>query len=440
MRGQIFLITIFVATASMAQVAPSATGGMPATQMETPPPVSGTGYPTTIGVEARSNYLRGGITYSTAYIDNLYAGADNTAIAETTLSILPTVAFDVTTARQQAVMTYSSGFTIYRPSSTLNEVDNTAMVNYGLRLTPHTMISAMEKFEDSSSPFVPSDGELSGVVLGQPISSTPGVIPPFAKHVENSANAEITEQTGLNTMIGASGLSTELRYPNSSQTPGLSNSSSRGGMAFYSHRISPSQYVGAAYLYLDMLTYPVNAVSSTTTSTPMGYYTAYLKPRLSLSVSGGPQYYRVAETPLPTLSSWALLLSASMGWQGERTSFAADYSQSVTGGGGIAGAYHSKNAAITGRWMLARTWTAGVSGAYSINKTVSEILSPGAQNGHAISGSATLQHSLWRQMSMAFNYDRIHQSYSGIAAISANPDSDRESISITWNFLHPLGR
>lgn len=440
MRRLVFLIMIFAAAVSRAQVAPSATGGTPDTQMETPPPVSGANYPTAVGAGARSNYLRGGVSYTTSYIDNLYAGSASASIAETTFSILPRISFDATTARQHAIMTYSAGFTIYRPSSTLNEVDNSVMADYGLRLTPHTMVRAIDALQSGSSPFFPTGAEAGGVVSGAPVSSTPGVVPPFAKRLMNSANAGITAQIALNDMIGASGLSTVLHYPNSSETPGLYNSSSRGGSAFYSHRISPSQYFGVTYQYLDMLTFPTGGESTTTTSTLMGYYTIYFDNRLSISVSGGPQHYELTGALLPTLNSWATSVSASMGWQGERTGFAASYSQSVTGGGGLLGAYRTKAANMSGNWRLARTWTTGVSGTYSIINAIDAISSAGDQNGHTLSGSVTLEHPIGSQVSLAFHYDRIHQGYEGIAAIAANPDSDRESISITWNFQRPLGR
>jgi hypothetical protein len=439
MRGRALLITVLLTTAAIAQERQSGARVASSTQMATPPPVSGMNYATQIGSEVRSNYLRGGLTYSTSYIDNYFAGSGSTPIAETTISVLPTIVLDASTVRQRAVVSYSPGFTFYRPSSGLNEVDNTALVNYALRLTEHTTISAMERFQDSSSPFSPADAD-TGIVSGTPVSITPGVVPPFAKRLTNSAGAEITMQTGLNEMIGVSGLSTILDYPNSSQTPGLYDSSSRGGTVFYNHRISASQYTGVTYQFMDMLTTQTGSTSATRTSTAMGYYTIYPKAGLSLSVSGGPQYYQVSESPLPVTSGWGPSVSASMGWQGGHTSLAASYSQSVTGGGGLPGAYHTRSANAVARWQLARTWAARVSGAYSLNKSASALLQAGTENGHALMGSATLEHPIRGQVSLAFSYDRTHQSYGQVAAIAANPDSDRVSVSINWNFLRPLGR
>ncbi len=442
MRGQVLLIAMLATTAARSQVAPSATGGAPTsqTQMMTPPPVSGANYPTEVGGEVRTNYLRGGLTSTTAYVNNLYSGGGNASIAETTVSVLPAITYDATTARRHTMVTYSPGFTFYQPSSALNEVDNNAAVDYDLRLVGHTMLNASDSFQDSSSPFSPEDAGAGGTVSGAPESSTPGVVPPFAKRLTNSANVELSMQTGRNVMIGGSGTATELHYPNPAQTPGLYDSSSRGGSVFYNRRISSSQYFGATYQYSDMLANPGSGTDTTQTHTVSGFYTYHPAARLSLSVSGGPQYYRTVETPLPAMGSWGTSVSTSMGWQGTRTSFAASYSQGITGGGGLLGAYHSRSANATARWQMARTWTASASGAYSINKTVNALLITGEPGGHSVSGSATLDHPIGEQYSIAFHYDRIHQSYDEIAVIAANPDSDRETISITWHFQRPLGR
>jgi len=442
MRGRVLLIVMLAATAGRAQVAPSATGGFAGsqTQMMTPPPVSGAGYATEVGAEERTNYVRGGVSTATAYISNLYPGGSGPSLAETTVSVLPTVALDSTSVRQHALFTYSPGFTFYQPSSVLNEVDNTATVRYDFRLTEHATLSSSDSFRDSSLPFIPGDASAGGTVSGLPESSTPGIVPPFAKMLTNSANVELTVQTALNAMIGGYGLETEQHYPNPAQTPGLFDSSSRGGSAFLNRRISLSQYFGATYQYLDMLAGSASETFATQTHTISGYYTFYPKAKVSLSVAGGPQYFRIIETPLPAMGSWGPSVSASMGWQGMRTSFAVGYTQAVTGGGGLFGAYHSKSATATASWQMARNWIASASGAYSINKPISSLLITEEPGGHSVSGSATLVRTLGNQFSVMFEYDRLHESYEGIAAIAANPDSNRGTISIIWRFQRPLGR
>ena len=80
----LLLFGVVAAVPALSQVASEASGGTSDdSQMMTPPPVSSQSYPTEVGAEVRSNYLRAGLSFATAYIDNRYAGSGN-PIAETT--------------------------------------------------------------------------------------------------------------------------------------------------------------------------------------------------------------------------------------------------------------------------------------------------------------------------------------------------------------------
>jgi hypothetical protein len=130
-----------------------------------------------------------------------------------------------------------------------------------------------------------------------------------------------------------------------------------------------------------------------------------------------------------------------MGWQSSHVNFAASYSRAVTGGGGLLGAFHSNSANGHVRWQMSRTWTIGAGANYAINKSATPFLLVGAtQGGHSMTATATVSHTIHRQFSANFEYDRIHQSYEGIAAITSNPNSDREMISLSWQFTRPLGK
>lgn len=407
-------------------------------QMETPPRVSVATFPTTVAAETRSNYIRGGVNFQTSYIDNLYEGATGHPIGETTFSVLPTIIMDQTTARQHVLISYSPGFMFYLPTSSLNEVNQSASAEYQFRLTPHSSISLNDMFLDSS--FGSSNSVVGGTVSGSAQPATPEIVPPFAQELTNRANAELSVQTGRDTMIGVSGMTMLLHYPNLSETSGLYDSSSRGGSAFYNHRLTESQYVGATYEYSDFLTYPTAGTSETQTHTISAFYTLYLKRRLSLSVSGGPQYFQVSETSFLTSSAWQPSVMASIGWQGQRTTFAVSYLREVTGGGGLLGAYKTSSSNISARWQIARNWTAGAGGAYANYANVSPALFSSNIGGHFISGDGTLEHSFAGQLMVGLEYDRMHYSYGGVASLSANPNSNRISGSVSWQFTRAIGR
>jgi hypothetical protein len=88
---------------------------------------------------------------------------------------------------------------------------------------------------------------------------------------------------------------------------------------------------------------------------------------------------------------------------------------------------------------MSRALIVGASANYSINKSVTPGLNISRETGgHTISGSATAGYTITQRISAQFEYDRVHESYSGIPAIS--PNSDREMISLNWQFTRPLGR
>lgn len=433
----VLLVSVPVLPQAISPVNPASTPD--SVRMAIPPPVSGLAYATEVGAEVRSNYLSGGFMFTTSYIDNLYPGS-GTPIAETTYSILPTLDLDQTSSTRHITVTYSPGFTFYQPTSALNEVDQNGRLTYQVRLSPHSALRLSDGFVDSSTSFNSVANAAGGSVSGSTATIAPGIIAPFAKQLTNAADGEFTLQTGLNTMIGASGTAMLIHYPNPSETQGLYDSSSRGGSGFYDVRLSAGQYLGASYGYSQTLVYPHDAQSEMQGHTISGFYTFYPLRTLSLSAAAGPEYYRVDQTSLPASASWGPSVSASLGWQGIHTSFAAGYSQAVTAGNGLLGAYHSRSGTATARWRMSRTWTSAVSAGYAINKSASPLLLSGSENGHTVSGSATIEHPINRQLSFELGYNRIHQSYSGIPALSANPDADRVTASISWQFMRPMGR
>jgi hypothetical protein len=438
------LLAVFLAGFSpdaWAQAVPSGESSM-----LTPPPVSVDAYPKEVGSEERLNYFRVGVTYRTAYIDNLYANSLTGIISETIYSIYPSIAFDQTTSRRNLTVTYNPGFNFYHPSSGLNEIDQTAGVAYSLRLTPHVAIHATDYFLKTSTSFNPTSSISGGSISG--LAGSPIIILPAAEFLTNQANGSLSYQFSPTGMIGISGSLFNLHYPNAAAVPGLYESAERGGGFFYNHRITDTQYIGANYRYARTVQTPKGAQFETQTQTIYFFYTNYLKKHLSLSVSGGPQYYETTQTStaissspaIPNTNAWAPAVATSMGWQGLHTNFVASYERTVTSGGGLLGTFNSNSAIARARWQMLREWTSEAGMDYSIIKVVNPFLISSTQGGHTIAGSVTIEHRLSDHFDMSFQYNHLHQSYNNIALISANPDSNRFMGSISWQFARPLGR
>jgi hypothetical protein len=416
-------------------------------QMLTPPPVSNEAYPTMVGSQMRSNYLAAGLIVNTAYNDNVLPGGSTTPVGDITYSISPQITLNRATPRQQLALTYSPGFTFYQHTSALNAADQNGTLNFQGRLSQHATVSASDSFQKSSNvfnqPYPLSGGAISGSTQSPPV----GVIAPYAERLSNIANIGLIYQFSRNGMIGANGIATESNYPNPAQATGLYNSNSGGGSVFYNRRLSNTQYVGVTYQYLrsqgnsvHSQADPVNAQTEVQTHTIFPFYTIYFNPTLSLSLSGGPQYFDATQSASPSSHSWTPSAVASIGWQRSYTNLVASYSRTVTGSGGLPGAFYSSNANASARWQINRSWTLGWAANYSIIKNATPLIPASNPGGHTISGTASVQYSISEHFKADLGYMRLHQSYSSIAVISNDPDSNREFISISYQFTRPLGR
>lgn len=418
----------------------------PEDRMQTPPPVTGQNYPTAFASEERANLLRYGVVFTPAYTDNALPGVGTRPVSDISYSVAPTVAIDERTPRMNWTATYAPGFTAYQKTSSRNEADQNALLNFSYRLSPHVTFSAHDTFQKTSNVFnQPNFGPGSAVSGGAQVANF-SVITPIASQLNNSGNVGLTYQFALNGMIGANGTFTNLHYPDPAQVPGLFDSASQGGSAFYSLRVSKMHYLGTTYQYQRLLSYPSAGLTETQTHALMMFYTLFPSTHVSVSFFGGPQYSITAQPPAPALNlpapdakAWTPAAGASLNWQGRLTTVAISYSHVISGGGGLVGAVHMDNATATLGRQLTRTLTGSVSGGYTNNKVVAIAL-PGMTNGHSIFGTASVQQQMGEHLSVQLGYTRIHQTYNNIAVISAAPDTNREFISISYQFSRPLGR
>jgi hypothetical protein len=417
-------------------------------RMTPPPPVSGQSYPQVGTSQERSNYLRGGVTFTTAYSDNVLGstGPNSAPVSDVSYSVFPTLSLNETTSRLRLSLTYAPGFTFYQKTSSRNEADQNAAIDFQYRLSPHVTFTARDGFQKTSSVFnQPSLGS-AGVVSGGIQEPNQSVIAPISSQLNNSGNVGITYQFAMNGMIGASGTFTNLHYLDPSEVPGLYDSSSQGGSAFYAYRISKMHYIGVTYQFQRLLSFPAPGTNETQTQSILLIYTLYANPHFSISFFGGPQYANVGpqysdtvSAPSPASQSWHPEAGGSLSWQGRMTSLAVSYSHMISGGGGLIGAVHLDSATGSIRQQLSRMLSASLAGGYSQNDVLAAT-PVASNNGHTLTGTASVQQQFGQHLNVQLGYTRLHQDYSGVAVLSSNPNTNREFVSISYQFSRPLGR
>jgi hypothetical protein len=416
----------------------------PEDQMQVPPPVAVESYPMTFVSEGRSNYLLYGLAFSTGYMDHVQ-GYGVLGGSDESYSLAPVISIDTKSPRLQLVATYAPGFTFYQHTSALNESDHNASLKFKYRLSPHVTFSAEDAFVKSSNIFNQQNLGPALSVSGGTDTTNVSVMAPVGDRFSNSGTAGLNYQFSLNGMLGVSGSFTFLDYPNPSQVPGLYDSRSLAGSAFYSHRISKMHYVGATYQHQSLLSYPVEGQSKTLTDAVLLFYTLYPTSHVSISIFGGPQY---SDTFLPVLllgttsqkmSSWNPAAGASLSWQGKLTSIAFSYSHLITPGWGLSGAVlaDAGNAAIQRK--LSMNLSVSVDAGYARTQEINSSMS-GSSNGNSLFGTASLQRPIGQHLAVQIGYSRLHQSYAQVTALAATPNTNRFFVSLSCHFLRPLGR
>jgi hypothetical protein len=419
-------------------------------RMSTPPPVSGQSYSVAPTSQERSNYLRGGATFSSAYSDNVLGatGSSSAPVSDVSYSVWPTVALDETRNRLHWTLNYAPGFTFYQRESARNEADQTVSINLQYRLSPHVTFSAVDRFQKTSDVFNQPDLASAVAVSGGAQGTNLSVIAPIADQWRNSGNVGIAYQFAANEMIGASGTFTNLHYANQADVPGLFDSESQAGSVFYAYRVSQMHYLGASYQYQRLLSFPTQGQNETQTHAIFLFYTLSPSKRFSISVFGGPQYADIGPqfvvgvpAPQPGSRTWNSAGGVSMNWQGRFTGVAASYSHTVSSGEGLISATKVNAASVSFRQQLGRAWTASLSGGYSESQAVDGLAqtTAGSTSGHTVAGTASLQRLFGEHLSVQLGYTRLHQSYN-VAAIATTPDTNREFVSLSYQFARPLGR
>lgn len=412
-------------------------------EMMTPPPVSGQAYPVQTHSEEQSNFLSFGLMTGIAYDDNVFAGFGSTPQGETSYIVAPTVTLNTSTKRTHQVYTYAPGFTFYEPTSDFNEADQNATANVHYRVTPHWQMNVQDAFLKSSSVFTQAGALTGGGVTGiTPVQAT-GVVAPFADRITNTANGDVSAQLSEHSMLGFSGISGQLDYPDSSQVPGLYNSNSFSGSGFYNQRISTRQYLGGTYMYGEVSAYPQKLVSRLDTQMISGFYTIYVentrKSTLTFSLTAGPERYHASQYGTLPVQAWTPTVTAGSGWQGLRTSLAGTYSRAITAGGGLSGAFRENSGTVTARWSPSQEVRLGASAFYADTADITPQFQFSQSGGRTLSVTGSLQRAMSKQVLMEFGYNRLHQKYSGIQALAVVPDSNRVYVSLTWQYNRPLG-
>lgn len=437
------LLLVLVAMPAFGQVDPSAVGGVTApddnSQMVMPPLVSGVAFPNVAGSDVRSNYLAAGLNVNAGYIDNILPAETSTPVSDGTFLINPTISFDRAAPRQHTAFVYTPVFSFYEPDSVLDSIDQNATFRFEERLSPGAAFNVTDSFLRTSDVFNEAFPFSSGIG-GSTEPPVPAVLAPFAEQTANNAGAALSYQFGASSMVGAGGSYSLYNFDNPNQAQGLYNSTGESASGFYAGRFGRNQYVGLDYQYARTVSTASTVQVNTQMETLLPFYSIYFNRNFSLSAAAGAQNTSVTEPSQPASGSWFPEAVFSLGWQRPHTNLAFSYLHVITAGSGLVGAYKSNSVNATGAWKINRDWNAGASMGYNTIDSALTVSGLNYQGGNSFFAGATLAHPLGEHFNSTFGYDRLHETYSGIAVIDASPNTDRVYVTLTYQFSKPVGR
>jgi len=399
-----------------------------------------------------TNYLRGGVNVGATYDDNLLS-ANGPRIGGYSYSVMPDIAIDLSRPRAVMILDYSGGYEVNQRFSASNSASHNAGADLRFRLSPHVNLRLTDRFSLTtgfSDPFAASPTGLATGVIQQPNLA---VITPFARHTEDVGTVELTYQYSAGDMIGMSGTFDNSSFGASpAGSAQLVDSQSEEADGFYTHRFTPRNWSGVAYVFQRFTFTP--ATESVDTHSFYLFHTIYLQRRMQLAFFAGPEYSELSTQIVSTVVAVPLVSvvavtdshdrlsvagGASFSWQGERTSISATGLRKVNDGGGLLTVVDATTGTASIRRQLTRSSTVELAAIYGDSRALDQTSSVFTELKSA-SGSLAWVQRMGKSFSATLGYARDYQQQDVLTVPSANIYHNRGWITLGYQFTKPLGR
>jgi hypothetical protein len=403
-----------------------------------------------LGEAVGHSNLQLGLNVLGAYDTNIAAFSNRTQ-SMTSYLISPIIGLTQNRDKWSLNLNYNGGLGIYQQLPNSDTYSSNASADFLYQLARRWQLHAHDVYTYSADPF----GSYY-TITGQPQPNYPNptTYVPFATTNQNMATLDLADQISKYDTLTFTGTESFRRYSNYSGSynfqVALQNMISYEGGANYSHRFSPRYSAGVGYNFQSMDFSHGQQRSGTSTIQFFGSY--QISRSWSLSGWIGPQYissktifqYAPGRYAILLQNDWSAAGGVNVGWQGLRDSFTAGFTKEVSDGGGFLATtvMYSVNGAY--RRKLAARWDGTASMQYGHNDSfaASQLSSffP-TRNYTLLLANFSLNREITQRINAVLQYGYIRQTQKNIY-LTGTPDynDNRISISIQYNWNHPLGR
>ena len=406
-----------------------------------PAMVGGYGSSMAFGEEMeRSNYVQGGVTVQSTYDDNAYLSPS--PVSNYAVSVFPQISLDQSRSRVRWLLNYAGGYTFNEQLTERNQTSQDVDFDVQYRVSPHVSVRATEVVTLTTGLFG-AVNSLNGSAPGIPQGSNSFVLTPLAKDFTTLTRGEIGYQFSATDIVGASGGFSSLQYRD--QQPGivLLNTQTESGAGFYTHRVTPANWVGASYTF-EHLGYP-DTVDNTIVHSVIAFDTYAVKPTMTLTFFGGPQY---SENRFPTnaippqteqQNMWSAAGGVTFSWQAPRTSASATFTRRIADGGGVQGSVLLNGVSGSFRRQLTTRWALFLTGGYGANDSLTPSAAGSSSTDYA-SGGINVTRQIAQNFFFQAGYYRQKQKTTGLSSFASDAQRNLVIASFSYQFARPWGQ
>jgi hypothetical protein len=407
--------------------------------------ISHTGYTFTFSAGEVAQYLSGGYGNSPGYWDNLNLVNAGLNIVQVRPTLLWSLGYNggVSTTTGAVYSTYSN----------LNQAINAHII---WAFAKRWQFRFKDSYFYSDDPFQPFFTFLSAPTANNP---NPVIYFPQTVLEQNQGTADITYLLGPHDSVDFYGGESFQHYlrgiatsNNSAFNPGaLWNSTTYSGGVFYQHVFNPRLSGGEGYIFnaLDF----GHGQSRAGVQTFQTYGTYRISPRISVSGWVGPERTGTKDiVPLICFPSgclievmhmtyWNVAEGATFSWAAPHgNSFGAQYSHSITNGGGLFGAVRYYQVVATFSRPVSRNWSFAAGAWYSDSQSVSNY--EGQSYLYSRQGTITFSRKINQDWNLSSYFALVHQNqnYYGALGLPASVTTTGIGVTVQYAWNHSVGR
>jgi hypothetical protein len=339
---------------------------------------------------------------------------------------------------------YRPTILLYQTATAFNALDQALKLDGNYRVRPHLQFRWNESFHYTTGVLESASNEYFSLLTGPPPGTlNPTLITPLRRQLANQSELDVIYDISRRSLFEASGNYAFLDFPGgTSSTPDLFNTQSSTGGFGYQYRLTRHFTLGSRYL-VQNFHYDLAGRDDTHSM----FLTALwqMGPHVVVSIFGGPSFSIMggplaipsanagASGTIPSTAAagkWGPGAGGTLTLRSDQTVLRLTAQRLITDGGGLLTTVVNAYEGAELRHRLAYGWDLVLMASNAQSVTLQGVLGRGALDTQ--SAEVALEHSLFENLNMHFEYDFVRQRANQYVPFAADVDDNRYTVGILY--------